>query len=196
MSCLDDLHNPLLLPTGDSPMKQTQLHPSSDALHNDAAHRSTPPISKRELLGWEELRDLIPELPHDPCQRAQLLSSLYLDGLCAPEVSEELDAHLESCQDCTRYYQQLTSFNTAFVESFDELESSVSQADAEASLRHLFTERWDELDLEELDLDETRDRVLGARTEEVGLPGLRIVHTDEASSDLGRPSRRIFRSKR
>lgn len=145
----------------------------------DMTHPSNDLFNEPQPLTWSEIRELITDLPDQPCERFNALLPLYLDELCALEVREELSEHQRSCQACQESQQQLKMFNAHLIESFEALEPTVSRAEAEESLRHLLTERWDELGLEELGLDELRQEVLNhegeSQLESLERPSPRLI---------------------
>lgn len=123
---------------------------------------STPSTPQDEQLGWDELTALLAHLPNDPCERFRALLSPYLDELCAPEVHQELKQHELSCAACQSASHALSTFNDHLVVSFENLEPQVSSGEAEASLHHLLAERWEELELDQLGLEDLRRETLAS----------------------------------
>lgn len=137
--------------------------------HITQSSAPTSQAADQEQLTHSSLEDFFPELTDNLCERFSALFDFYVEGRCESAIQAELDQHRASCERCSTLYARRNEWRSSLVQGVEDMQSTITTADAEASLRNLLESRWDELGLDDLELDDLRDVVVeGVKEDQEG----------------------------
>lgn len=95
-----------------------------------------------QKMGWHALAELYDGFPTKMCDRFELIATLYDDGVCSDEVTEEVQEHLIECSDCQKSIDEYRSISEMFADR-RSIEVEISESDIRHSFE-TFTQQYGE----------------------------------------------------
>ena len=137
-------------------MNQKQQHSFAPATYHTSEDHS-------QKMGWHELAELYDSFPTKLCDRFELIVTLYDDGVCSDEVTEEVQEHLIECSDCQKSIDEYRSISQMFADR-RSIEVEISESDVRHSFENFTQQYGEELFANHVSESSNESMPLGAET--------------------------------